>query len=487
MTPQDSFDLVIFGGSGDLSMRKLLPALYHRHRDTRDTSGWRILAIGRQALTREQFLAVAQERGRRHIAAADFSDSAWAAFAERLDYISMDCAAAADYTHLVKRLGSTGERVRVFYMATTPTLFSTICGNLGKAGLVTPQSRVVLEKPLGRDLASAARINGEVGAVFAEHQIFRIDHYLGKEAVQNLIALRFGNVLFESLWNRNCIRDVQITIAETVGVEDRGEFYDGIGALRDMMQNHLLQLLCIVAMEPPTSIDADAMRDEKLKVLRALRPMSAKDVAAQTVRGQYRAGAVGGAAVPGYLEEEGIPAGSETETFVAIKAQVDNWRWAGVPFYLRTGKRMQERLAQIVVTFRDVPHALLPVSTSGSPCNRLVITLQPDEGLKLNIMAKVPGEAMALRPVSLDLSFTRTYRGRQWEAYERLLMDAVHGKLTLFVRRDEVDAAWRWVEPILGAWATQGAPLKQYPAGSWGPVSSNALIVREGHTWHEES
>ncbi len=487
MSSQESFDLVIFGGSGDLSMRKLLPALYHRHRDTRDTSGWRILAIGRQQLTREQFLAMAEESGRLHVASRDFKDADWAAFAERVDYLSMDCAIADQYVPLIERIGADTGRTRVFYMATTPGLFSTICGHLRHNNLVTPHSRVVLEKPLGRNLASAERINAEVGAVFAEHQIFRIDHYLGKEAVQNLIALRFGNALFESLWNRNCIRDVQITIAETVGVESRGEFYDGIGALRDMVQNHLLQLLCIVAMEPPSSIDADAVRDEKLKVLRALRRWTPVDIETKTVRGQFRSGAIGSQAVAGYLDEPGTAPASATETFVAIKANIDNWRWAGVPFYLRTGKRMQERLAEIVVTFRDVPHALLPGGASGGPGNRLVISLQPDEGLRLKIMAKVPGEEMALRPVSLDLSFTRTYHTRPWDAYERLLMDVVRGKLTLFVRRDEVDAAWRWVEPILDAWSAQPGGLKHYPAGSWGPASANALIVRENHAWHEES
>ncbi len=483
---QDAFDLVIFGGSGDLSMRKLLPALYHRHRDTRDTAGWRILAIGRQPLAREEFVEKVLDRARQHIGANEFKEADWQSFVQRVDYLSMDGAAAGDYASLAGWLSTDG-RVRVFYLATAPNLFSTICSQLGNAGLVTADSRVVLEKPLGRDLASAHLINSQVAAVFAEQQIFRIDHYLGKETVQNLLALRFGNVMFESLWNRNCIRDVQITIAETVGVEDRGEFYDGIGALRDMVQNHLLQLLCIVAMEPPSSIDADAVRDEKLKVLRALRRFAPEDVAKYTVRGQYRSGAVGSTPVPGYREESGIPPDSATETFVAIKARIDNWRWAGVPFYLRTGKRMQERLAEIVVSFRDVPHPLLQSSASGLPGNRLVISLQPDEGLKLKIMAKVPGEEMSLRPVSLDLSFTRTYRTRPWDAYERLLMDVIRGKLTLFVRRDEVDAAWRWIEPVLDAWAERNDSLRHYPAGSWGPPSASALVVRDNHAWHEES
>jgi glucose-6-phosphate 1-dehydrogenase len=304
--------------------------------------------------------------------------------------------------------------------------------------------------------------------------------------VQNLLALRFGNSIFEPLWHRAAVRDVQITLAEQVGVEDRGEYYDRYGALRDMIQNHALQLLCIVAMEPPTSIDPDAVRDEKLKVLRALRPFTPVTVRDRIVRGQYRAGAIKGKAVPGYLEEPGIPADSSTETFVAIRADIDNWRWARVPFYLRTGKRLQERLAEIVINFRAVPHAILPGS-DGPDVNRLVIRLQPDEGMELFVMAKVPGAAMKLRPVFLDLDFASTFKTRQWDAYERLIMDVIAGNLTLFMRRDELDAAWRWIDPIHQAWAAQGDAPKPYTAGTWGPTASSALIVRDGLSWKEEA
>jgi len=486
MADLETFDFILFGGSGDLAMRKLLPALYYRHRDGGDTKGWRIIGIGRHSLSRDEYLNLGLEHCRNHIAAKDFSDTEWSAFARKLDYLSLDANQEQGYQVLAERLRDAGSRARVFYLATDPALFARICAGLGAASLVTPDSRVVLEKPLGRDLASARRINEEVGSIFRESQIFRIDHYLGKETVQNLIALRFGNVLFEPLWNRSWVRDVQITIAEMVGVEGRGELYDRIGALRDMVQNHLLQLLCIVAMEPPASIDADTMRDEKLKVLRALRPIAGEEVAARTVRGQYHAGAIGNKPVPGYLDEVGIAAGSRTETFVAIKAELGNWRWAGVPFYLRTGKRMQERLAEIVINFRGVPHPMLRAA-AGEAANRLVITLQPDESLRLDLMAKVPGEGMNVQPISLDVALSETYQTRQWDAYERLIMDVIHGKLTLFMRRDELDAAWQWLEPILKDWERGSQPPKPYAAGTWGPTASSTLIARDGNAWREES
>jgi glucose-6-phosphate 1-dehydrogenase len=485
--PLEAFDLILFGGSGDLAMRKLLPALYYRHRDSADTAGWRIVGVGREELSREAYLAKVESHARQFVAPKDFDPAAWTAFARCLDYVAVDARQPEAFARLGVVLAKSPAQVRVFYLATAPSLFAAICDKLGAAGLVTPDSRVVLEKPLGRDLASAKEINEQVGAVFREAQIYRIDHYLGKETVQNLIALRFGNVLLEPLWSRAYVRDVQITLAETVGAEGRGEFYDNTGALRDMVQNHLLQLLCIVAMEPPSSIDPDAMRDEKLKVLRALRTLSPEDVATKTVRGQYRAGAIAGKPVPAYLEEPGIPAGSRTETFVALKAELNNWRWAGVPFYLRTGKRMQERLAEVVVNFRDVPHALFPTVTGERVPNRLVIRLQPDEALHLHLMAKVPGDEMRLRPVALNLNFAETYHGRQWEAYERLLMDVIRGKLTLFMRRDELDAAWRWIEPILEGWAQDPAPPRPYTAGTWGPAASSALVGRDGLEWLQDS
>jgi glucose-6-phosphate 1-dehydrogenase len=478
------FDLVFFGGTGDLAMRKLLPALYNRFRDTPQTQGWRIIGVARQDLTREAYLNLVSESCKQFIPGGQFDELAWKAFTAHLEYLRLDGTQPEGYAELAHRLRHSADRVRVFYLSTAASLFASICENLAANGLVTPLTRVVLEKPLGRDRASSHAINEAVARIFEEHQIFRIDHYLGKETVQNLIALRFGNAIFEPLWRRSNVQDVQITLAETVGVEGRGEYYDRYGALRDMVQNHLLQLLCILAMEPPSSIDPDAVRDEKLKVLRALRPITLDCVKSKTVRGQYRAGAINGKAVVGYLEEEGIPQDSNTETFVAIKAELDNWRWSGVPFYLRTGKRMQERMSEIVINFRPVPHAILP--SSAAEGNRLVIRLQPDEGVMLYLMVKVPGESMRVRPVDLNLDFTKEFKTRQWDAYERLLVDAIQGKLTLFMRRDELDAAWRWIDPIHDAWDQAGEAPKSYAAGTWGPTASSTLVTRDGFTWRED-
>ena len=485
MTQTQAFDLVFFGGTGDLAMRKLLPAMYYRHRESRDTQGWRIIACGRHAMSREEYINFVNEHCRKFIPQNDYHDNAWFSFTSALDYASIDATDAASFATLGALLGTPG-RVRVFYLSTAASLFAPICENLASAGLVTPLSRVVLEKPLGTDLQSSHRINEQVGAIFPERQIFRIDHYLGKETVQNLIALRFGNAIFEPLWNRAWIRDVQITLAEQVGVESRGDYYDRSGALRDMVQNHLLQLLCIVAMEPPSSIDPDAVRDEKLKVLRSLRPFTAEDVRNKIVRGQYRAGAMSGKPVPGYLEEQNIPADSHTETYVALKAELDSWRWARVPFFLRTGKRLAERVAEIVVNFRTLPHAILPSSGGADAANQLVIRLQPDEWVRLYMNVKVPGAEMRVRRVHLDLDFAQTFKIRQWDAYERLLMDVIQDNLTLFMRRDELNAAWRWIDPIHAAWSEQTEAPKLYTAGTWGPTAASALIARDGLSWQEE-
>jgi glucose-6-phosphate 1-dehydrogenase len=343
-----------------------------------------------------------------------------------------------------------------------------------------------VEKPIGRDLDSARALNDLVGDDFGEHQIFRIDHYLGKETVQNLMALRFANMLYEPLWNSAHIDHVQITVAETVGLEDRVTYYDKAGALRDMVQNHILQLLCLVAMEAPSSMDADAVRDEKLKVLRALKRVNGHEAPRQTVRGQYRAGASAGGPVKGYVEELGK--GSDTETFVAIKAEIANWRWAGVPFYLRTGKRLATRVSEIVIEFKQIPHSIFGEGTGNISPNQLVIRLQPDEGVKQFLMVKDPGPGgMRLRQIPLDMSFAQTFQGRAPDAYERLVMDVVRGNQTLFMRRDEVEAAWSWIDPILNAWEQNRQDVQGYTAGTWGPSSSIALIERDGRTWHESN
>ena len=483
--PPPPFDLVLFGGTGDLAVRKVLPALCRRFGDGLIVPGSRIIGVARSAHDREAYRALA-ERACRQQLGADYDAARWPAFAATLDYVRVDATVAADYRALAAALGERPGVARIFFLSTAPDLFAAICRELAAAGIVTPDSRIMLEKPLGEDAASARRINDTVGAMVGERQIYRIDHYLGKETVQNLLALRFGNALFEPLWRRGQIRHVQITVAEQLGVESRGEFYDRTGALRDMVQNHLLQLLCILAMEPPASSAADAVRDEKLKVLRALRPIGEAEALIKTVRGQYRGGIVGAAKAAAYLDEPGVGAGSRTETFVAIKAEIDTWRWAGVPFYLRTGKRLHDHVAEIVITFEQVPHSIFEGPFSSQPPNRLVIRLQPDEFITLRILAKSPGEAMRLKPVDLALDLGESFKGRPLEAYERLLGDAIQGNLTLFMRRDEVDAAWNWIDPIRAAWDADEDGPRPYAAGSWGPASASALIARDGFAWHDE-
>ena len=477
-------DLVIFGGVGDLSLRKLLPALYMAHLHNNLPAQTRIHAMGRQPWDASEFLAFIQEKVPKFIEHKVFSETTWQRLWERLNYVSLDATQAQDYAELGATLSPGSDRV--YYLATAPKLFTAICAHLSGASLIDARSRVVLEKPLGHDLASAREINNEVGQHFQESQIFRIDHYLGKETVQNLMVLRFGNTIFEPLWRSPFIKSVQITVAESVGVGSRAGFYDGTGALRDMVQNHLLQLLCIVAMEPPVSLDSDAVRDEKLKVLRSLRPMTVADVARDTVRGQYSAGASGGDAARGYLQESDIPADSDTETFVALRAHINNWRWANVPIFLRTGKRMAERRSEIVIEFADLPYTIFP-DAPRQPVNRLMIRLQPEEHVQLQMMAKEPGSGMRLRPVSLDLDLESAFSARRAEAYERLLMDVIKGRLTHFMRRDELEAAWTWVEPILDGWKTLNEKPKAYTAGTWGPAASSALMAREDSAWVEEA
>jgi glucose-6-phosphate 1-dehydrogenase len=477
--------MFLFGGTGDLVTRKLLPALYRRYAAGQVSAESRIFGVARSALSRSAYLERAEAACRKYLG-QEFDQSHWQGFAPLLDYVQLDAEAQKDYAAVAALLADRDHFVRVFFFSTASTLFSTICQNLSRIKVVTPLSRVVLEKPLGHDTASADLINAQVGEVFAEKQIYRIDHYLGKEAVQNLMALRFGNALFEPLWRRGLIKHVQITVAEELGVERRGNFYDKTGALRDMVQNHLLQLLCIMAMEPPASSDPDAVRDEKLKVLRAMRPLTGREVLTKSVRGQYKAGAVRGVPVPGYREEADIAPESGTETFVALKVDIDTWRWAGVPFYLRTGKRLQDRLTELVVTFEEVPHPIFEQPNTTHTANELVIRLTPDESITMTILAKNPGEGMRLKPVSLSLDLGETFKTRSLDAYERLLMDTVKGNLTLFMRRDELDAAWAWIDPIRAGWEQYDEGPKLYIAGTWGPAASSAMLSRDGFSWHDE-
>ena len=486
LIPVDPFDLVIFGGTGDLAMRKLLPALYHRDCDGQFSADSRIVAVGRSEMTREQYVAEVRRALTGNLGDGELNGERWSVFADRLEYAHADALDHSSWGAIRALLEGVTGRTRVIYLATAPALFGAIASGMRDNGLLTDDVRIVLEKPLGHDYESARAINDEVGRCFAEDQIFRIDHYLGKETVQNLLALRFGNFLFEPLWRRGAIDHVQITVAEDLGVGNRIEFYDNVGALRDMVQNHMLQLVCLVAMESPSSLHHDAVRDEKIKVLKSLRSISADNVKALTVRGQYSAGAIDGESVDGFADELGA-ADSSIETFVALKLEIDNWRWSNVPFYLRTGKRLKAKHSEIVIQFQDVPHLLFPEQKYDVQPNRLSILLQPDEGVKLAIMAKEPGPGgFDLRPVSLDLSFEETFGVRYPDAYERLLMEVLRGNPALFMRRDEVETAWRWIDGIIAGWADARQTADHYVAGSWGPAASSMLLDRDGRAWHPE-
>ncbi len=480
------FDFILFGGTGDLSMRKLLPSLYYRHCEGQLISDGRIIASARTDTDTAGFIELMEKEARIHIEPEHFVEEHWQSFLKRIHYIPMDVMKSEDYQSLVEVLKGRDDKVRVFYLSVAPFLFATICKGVDEAGLITTDSRVALEKPLGRDQQSANEINDQLAASFDETQIFRIDHYLGKETVQNLLALRFGNALFEPLWRSERISDVQITIAESLGVGNRGGFYDKTGALRDMMQNHLLQLLVIIAMEPPASVDPDAVRDEKIKVLRALKPLIGQDVLENTVRGQYRAGAYAEGTVPAYLDEKDIPADSDTETFVAMRAEIESWRWAGVPFYLRTGKRMESKTTEIVINFKKVPHSIFETTDGFSTPNQLVIRLQPEESIRLRVYVKAWGDDIQLKPVHLNLDFNDVFQKRRMIAYERLCVDLIRGNPTLFLRRDEVDSAWAYIDPIRQAWDKSSDTVKPYTAGSWGPAAANSLISRDGFKWYED-
>ncbi|MBE8167558.1 MAG: glucose-6-phosphate dehydrogenase [Shewanella sp.] len=479
-------DFVIFGTKGDLARRKLLPSLYQLDKANLLSDDTRVIGVAKDNFTLEQYHD-AVRLSLNTFVKDELCEETVKRFIERCIYVGANFTKSEDYAAF-KSLVEPEKRILVNYFATPPFLFGDICRCLHEQKLIQPETRVVLEKPIGSDLESSKIINDQVSTYFKESQIYRIDHYLGKETVQNLIALRFANSLFASKWDNRTIDHVQITVAEEVGIEGRWGYFDKAGQMRDMIQNHLLQVLTLVAMDPPVNLDADSIRDEKVKVLKSLRPINQDNMYENTVRGQYGNGFLNGKSVPGYLEEEGANKASSTETFVALRVDIDNWRWAGVPFYLRSGKRMPGKSSEIVVYFKNPPHNLYRSTLRNLPPNKLTIRLQPHEGVEIQMMNKVPGleQNHRLQTTKLDLSFSDTFKNdRIADAYERLLLEAMLGNQALFVRRDEVEQAWKWVDGIIESWEESGEKPKSYPAGSWGPVASVALISKDGRSWDE--
>lgn len=487
MTEEKICDILIFGGHGDLALRKLMPALYHLCHDGYIAKGSRIIAISRDEFTQENNILLIEEKLKLYLKEDNYDADFFASFKEQLFYVKADLFDTSTYGDLALLLNEEPERERVNYLSTSPTLFGPICKSLHEHNLITDISRVVLEKPIGRDLASSKVINEEVAKYFRESAIFRIDHYLGKDTVQNILALRFSNMLFAPIWNAQYIDHIQITVAESVGLEGRWDYYNEFGAMRDMMQNHLMQLLCLITMEPPCSLDGDSVRDEKLKVMRSLRFIEGDELNTKTVRGQYSSGAIGKEAVPGFFEEEGGSPKSDTETFVALRADIDNWRWFNVPIYMRTGKRMSKRYSEIVVDFKEIPHSIFPNGGSCIDTNKLVIRLQPDESISMFIMNKVPGltDGMRLEKVELDLNVSKN-GPRVSDAYEHLILDVIRNNPALFMRRDEVEAAWIWADKILDGWKAKDIQPKSYQAGTNGPSASIAMIEKDGRSWYGE-
>ena len=482
--PADPCTFALFGALGDLALRKLFPALYQLDRANLLHAETRILALSRETGTPDEHLANIESRLRSFVGEAQIEDAPLQRFLARLSYVHVDFLEVNDYYALAEVVGDVDQLIA--YFATPAAVYGAICENLAKAGL-TERTRAVLEKPIGHDLESSRRVNDAVAQYFPENRVYRIDHYLGKETVQNLIALRFANSLFETQWNQNSISHVEITVAEKVGIEGRWGYFDKAGQLRDMIQNHLLQLLCLIAMDPPADLSADSIRDEKVKVLKALAPITSEGLTTQVVRGQYIAGYAEGKPVPGYLEEENSNTQSDTETFVALRADIRNWRWAGVPFYLRTGKRMPQKLSQIVIHFKEPPHYIFAPEQRLQIGNKLIIRLQPDESISLRVMTKEQGleKGMQLRSGPLQLNFSDTNRGgRTPDAYERLLLEVMKGNQNLFVRKDEIEYAWKWCDQLIAGWKKSGDAPKPYAAGSWGPMSSIALITRDGRSWY---
>jgi len=487
--------MVIFGASGDLTKRKLIPAIFDLARQGMLPAGFAILGVARSPMDDHAFRAYLHEAMKQFGQLRDSEAVLWQNFADAVHYLAIDPGSSSEYERLKESVGSIGSMRGsggnlLFYLSTPPSLYSPIVANLGQFGLHHPPTRrqwvkIIIEKPFGYDLASARRLNDDVLRVFSEDQVYRIDHYLGKETVQNLLVFRFANGIFEPIWNRNYIDHIQITAAETVGVENRGAYYEGAGALRDMVQNHMLQLLALTAMEPPVLFDARQVRDEKQKVFAAIRPMKPEAVSANSVRGQYSAGIAGAKHVPGYRNEPGVSPSSRTETYVALKFGIDNWRWADVPFYIRSGKRLPKRVTEIAIQFKRTPHRLFAdLSIDHLANNNIVIRIQPDEGISLKFSSKIPGSSMRMRPVTMDFRYGTAFGGRLADAYTRLILDCMLGDATLYARGDSVDAAWSLITPILEAWTTnKDSKVFEYPAGTWGPKEADEMIQADGRRW----
>ncbi|MDO8938840.1 MAG: glucose-6-phosphate dehydrogenase [Methylicorpusculum sp.] len=477
-------DLVIYGALGDLSRRKLLTCLYRLELSNFIEPDTCIIGIDRMELESSEFIEIAH-KSLQEFLNTDLDEAVWKRFSSRLSYLQIDLTRMEQYSKLLAFVDHS-KRVMVNYFAVSPVLFKSICQGLDQSGVLSRTSRMVMEKPIGHDLKSSREINDEVAKAFNEDQVFRIDHYLGKETVLNLLALRFANSIFTTNWDHNTIDHVQITVAEEVGIEGRWEYFDHTGQLRDMLQNHLLQILTFVAMEPPATLEAQSIHSEKIKVLKALRPITAKNVKEKTVRGQYTAGYMKGKPVPGYLEEEGANTKSITESFVALRVDIDNWRWAGVPFYLRTGKRMNGKRTEIVINFKRLPHNIFRDSYRELPPNKLIIHLQPNEGVEIQVLNKIPGidENIKLQKTKLDLSFSETFKNsRIFGGYEKLVLEAMRGNPTLFLSREEIEQAWTWIDSIQNAWTHLLESPISYPAGTWGPIASDSLLAQDGRAW----
>jgi glucose-6-phosphate 1-dehydrogenase len=484
--------VVIFGANGDLTKRKLLPALYRLAYERRLSPGFAVIGISRTEMSHEQFREKMKDSVQKYKENTDFDESVWNSFAESLFYMAGDVADAECYTNLAKCLDEVGEKRKtggnvLFYLSTQPSQYAETAAGLGKAGLAQGKGwrRLVVEKPFGHDLASAKKLSQDLHEYFEEQNVYRIDHYLGKETVQNILAFRFGNGIFEPLWNRRYINHVQITAAESIGVEGRGAYYQEAGALRDMIQNHLLQVMATVAMEPSAAFDADSVRDERAKLLRSIRTMKPEDALKNSVAGQYGPARIGGQDIPGFRQEKGVDPDSQTDTYAAVTFFVENWRWAGVPFYVRSGKHLPKRVSEIAIEFNSAPHALFGGGEDMTGPNLLLLRIQPEEGISLKFLSKRPGAGMTLRPVSMDFNYGSSFGERSPSAYETLLLDAIIGDATLYTRQDMVEASWAAVAPIQEAWSNQKFDFPNYPAGTWGPAASDEMLARRGHVWRK--